>query len=135
MSAGKHSAMRRVQRSRQRPWYVYDSEAADDEASGELVIASCRSQAAALWRQHYGLSARDLGEDQLSVEPAVWDRPGEPEPAWPREPRLWFPPEKVFRGYGLHYAGDCLCDGCGEWVDSTDDEELCPECAEQEEAP
>lgn len=136
MSARHRNTMRRVQRSRLRLWYVYDTEAVyEEEANGQLIVASCASQAAAIWRRHCGLAACDLGEEQLSVKPAVWDRPGEPEPAWPRQPRLWFPPEKVFRGYGFHFADDDCCERCGEYVAATDDDDLCPDCAGQEEAP
>ena len=130
VSARHRDAMRRLQRSRLRLWYVYDTEAFhEEEANGQLIVASCPSQAAAIWRRHHGLAAVDFGEEQLSVKPAVWERADELEPVHPRQPGIWWPKGEAFRGYGLHLVDDHACGECGEYVSAVDEDGLCDGCA------
>ncbi len=131
MSARHRNTMRRVQRERLRLWYVYDCEAVyEEEANGQLIVASCASQAAAIWRRHHGLAAVDLGEEQLAVKPAVWERADEPEPVHPKRPGVWWPKGEAFRGYGIHLVEDDTCGECGEYVATVDDDGLCEGCAD-----
>lgn len=134
MSTRHRNTMRRVQRERLRIWYVYDTEAVhEEEANGQMIVASCPSQAAAIWRRHHGLAAVDLGEEQLSVKPAVWERADEPEPVHPPRPGIWWPKGEAFRGYGLHLVDDHACEKCGEYVATVDEDGLCEGCAETHE--
>lgn len=71
-----------------------------------------------------------LGEEQLSVQPAVWEQDDEPEPVHPRQPGIWWPKGEAFRGYGLHLVDDHACEKCGEYVSAVDEDGLCEGCAE-----